>query len=112
MGLKQFDFISRGSVPPNPSELLMHKRFKTLMDWASENYDLVIIDTPPLLAVTDAAIIATHTGTNILVARFARSTLREIEITLNRFKHNGIEIKGLILNGVVKTARDYYGYYE
>lgn len=112
VGLKQFDFISRGSVPPNPSELLMHKRFKTLMDWASENYDLVIIDTPPLLAVTDAAIIATHTGTNILVARFARSTLREIEITLNRFKHNGIEIKGLILNGVVKTARDYYGYYE
>ncbi len=53
----QFDYIGRGQVPPNPAELLMHPRFEKLLAWASAKYDLVIIDTPPILAVTDAAII-------------------------------------------------------
>ncbi|WP_117097524.1 polysaccharide biosynthesis tyrosine autokinase, partial [Klebsiella pneumoniae] len=50
-----FDYISRGMAPPNPAELLMHRRFGELLNWASENYDIVVLDTPPILAVTDAA---------------------------------------------------------
>ncbi|HBY0530994.1 TPA: polysaccharide biosynthesis tyrosine autokinase, partial [Klebsiella pneumoniae subsp. pneumoniae] len=58
----QFDYIGRGQVPPNPAELLMHPRFEKLLAWASAKYDLVIIDTPPILAVTDAAIIGRYAG--------------------------------------------------
>ncbi|MFW8080523.1 tyrosine-protein kinase, partial [Klebsiella pneumoniae] len=65
-----FDYISRGKNPPNPAELLMHPTFEKLLKWADENYDLVIIDTPPILAVTDAAIIGRYAGTTLLVARF------------------------------------------
>ena len=53
--ITNFDLVSRGQVPPNPSELLMSERFSQLVQWASKHYDLVLIDTPPILAVTDAA---------------------------------------------------------
>ncbi|UMP88932.1 hypothetical protein MJ580_17650 [Klebsiella pneumoniae] len=67
-----FDYITRGTVPPNPAELLMHPRFGELLKWGGENYDLVIIDTPPVLAVTDAVIIGNYSGTTLLVARFRK----------------------------------------
>ncbi|MFB2994419.1 polysaccharide biosynthesis tyrosine autokinase [Klebsiella pneumoniae] len=105
-----FDFISRGMVPPNPAELLMHSRFQNLLSWASDNYDLVIVDTPPILAVTDAAIIGNYAGTTLLVARFEQNTVKEIEVSAKRFEQSGVMIKGCILNGVVKKASSYYGY--
>ncbi|GHA38997.1 polysaccharide biosynthesis tyrosine autokinase [Photobacterium aphoticum] len=109
LGIEGLNFIGRGEVPPNPSELLMHPRFKVLMDWASENYDIVIVDTPPILAVTDAAIVGAHAGTSLLVGRFGQNAVKEIEITKQRFEQNGIEIKGFILNAVVRKASSYYG---
>lgn len=114
-GVENLDIMTRGQVPPNPSELLMNSRFAAMLDWASKNYDLVIVDTPPILAVTDAAIIGRHIGTALMVARFGVNTLKEIEVSINRFEQNGIEIKGLILNSVFKKAASYYGsygYYE
>ncbi|WP_283392799.1 polysaccharide biosynthesis tyrosine autokinase [Photobacterium phosphoreum] len=107
--LDNLDYISRGDIPPNPSELLMHPRFTALMEWASEHYDMVLIDTPPLLAVTDAAIVGAHAGTTLLVGRFGENTVREVEITKQRFEQNGIEVKGFILNGVLHKASSYYG---
>lgn len=80
----QFDYIGRGQVPPNPAELLMHPRFEKLLAWASAKYDLVIIDTPPILAVTDAAIIGRYAGTTLLVARFESNTVKEIEVSITR----------------------------
>ena len=109
IGVENFDFISRGSVPPNPAELLMHPRFSELMAWASQNYDLVIVDTPPLLAVTDAAIVGAHAGTSMLVGRFGLNSVKEIAVTKHRFEQNGVEIKGFILNAVVKKASNQYG---
>lgn len=105
-----FDYISRGQIPPNPAELLMHPRFGKLVAWAEDNYDLVIIDTPPILAVTDAAIIGRYAGTALLVTRFEANTVKEIEVSIKRFEQSGIIIKGAILNGVVKKASSYYGY--
>lgn len=105
-----FDFISRGMVPPNPAELLMHKNFGQLISWASSNYDIVILDTPPILAVTDAAIIGNYAGTTLLVARFEVNTAKEIEVSIKRFEHGGVIVKGCILNGVVKKASSYYSY--
>lgn len=105
-----FDFISRGMAPPNPAELLMHKNFSELILWASKHYDLVILDTPPILAVTDAAIIGSYVGTTLLVARFELNTPKELEVSIKRFEQSGVPIKGCILNGVVKKASSYYGY--
>ncbi|UDQ77208.1 tyrosine-protein kinase Wzc [Pectobacterium brasiliense] len=108
--VENMDFIPRGQVPPNPSELLMHSRFAEFIKWAGEHYDLVLLDTPPILAVTDAAIISRHVGTSLLVARFEMNTVKEIEVSIRRFEQNGTEIKGVILNAIVKRAASYYGY--
>lgn len=105
-----FDFISRGVVPPNPTELLMHRRMEEMLKWASQNYDLVILDTPPILAVTDAAIIGHYAGTTLLVARFELNTVKEMDVGFKRFEQSGIVAKGCILNGIVKKASSYYGY--
>ncbi|MFJ1320137.1 polysaccharide biosynthesis tyrosine autokinase, partial [Klebsiella pneumoniae] len=105
-----FDFISRGVVPPNPTELLMHRRMEEMLKWASQNYDLVILDTPPILAVTDAAIIGHYAGTTLLVARFELNTVKEMDVAFKRFEQSGIVAKGCILNGIVKKASSYYGY--
>ncbi|MFL3080483.1 polysaccharide biosynthesis tyrosine autokinase [Klebsiella pneumoniae] len=105
-----FDYISRGSVPPNPAELLMHSRFSDLIAWACSNYDIVILDTPPILAVTDAAIIGNYVGTTLLVARFELNTPREMDISVKRFEQSGVVVKGCILNGIVKRASNYYNY--
>lgn len=104
------DFIPRGQLPPNPSELLMSQKFIDLMANVQKQYDIVIIDTPPILAVTDAAIIGMQAGTSMVVAGFEKSTVKEIEVSVRRFEQNGIEIKGAILNLVVKKAASYYGY--
>ncbi|MBP1018851.1 tyrosine-protein kinase Wzc [Serratia fonticola] len=108
--VENMDFISRGQIPPNPSELLMHSNFEAFINLASKNYDLVLLDTPPILAVTDAAIISRHAGTSLLVARFEVNTLKEIEVSIRRFEQNGTEIKGVILNAIMKRAASYYGY--
>lgn len=105
-----FDFISRGKVPPNPAELLMHKRLGEIITWASQHYDIVILDTPPILAVTDAAIIGNYAGTTLLVARFEENTTKEIEISFKRFEQSGVVVRGCILNGIVKKSSSYYGY--
>ncbi|MCM8743133.1 polysaccharide biosynthesis tyrosine autokinase [Pseudomonas koreensis] len=102
-------FISRGQVPPNPSELLMHANFRDLLAELSQRYDVVIIDTPPLLAVTDAAIVGREAGISLIVTRFAVNPAKEIEMTIRRFAQNGIELKGAVFNGVEKRAASYYG---
>lgn len=105
-----FDFIPRGMVPPNPAELLMHSRFENLVNWAINKYDLIIIDTPPILAVTDAAIIGRYIGTTLLVARFEENTTKELEVSIKRFEQSGVVVKGCILNAVVKKSSAYYSY--
>ncbi|MFJ2331027.1 polysaccharide biosynthesis tyrosine autokinase [Pseudomonas helleri] len=102
--------IGRGQIPPNPSELLMHKNFTEFLNTVSADYDLVILDTPPFLAVTDAAIVGRQSGTNMIVTRFELNPAREIELTIRRFQQSGIELKGAIFNGVEKRASAKYGY--
>ncbi|NJJ57799.1 polysaccharide biosynthesis tyrosine autokinase [Pseudomonas sp. B14(2022)] len=108
--IENFDIIGRGQIPPNPSELLMHFNFSELLDQVSALYDLVILDTPPLLAVTDAAIVGRQAGTSLIVTRFGMSPAREIELTMRRFAQNGIPLKGAIFNGVKRRASAAYGY--
>lgn len=108
-GVNGLEFIPRGDTPPNPSELTMHPRFKALIEWAGQHYDMVIVDTPPILAVTDAAIVGAHVGTTLLVGRFEQNTVKEVEVAKQRFEQNGIEVKGFILNAIVRKASSTYG---
>ncbi len=107
-------FLPRGKVPPNPSELLMRPAFKALLDKFTQAYDTVVIDTPPILAVTDAAVVGQHAGISLLVTRFGLNQIREIALAKQRFQQNGVEIKGAIFNAVERRAAGYYsyGYYE
>lgn len=113
-GLEGMHYMVRGDIPPNPAELLMHPRFQQMLETLSAQYDLVIVDTPPILAVTDAALVATHAGSSLLVTRFGVNQAKEILLTLQRFEQNGVQIKGAIFNAVERRATGYYsyGYYE
>jgi len=112
--LPNVSFVSRGRVPPNPSELLMHENFTRFIASVVPSYDLVIIDTPPILAVTDAAVIGHHAGTSLLVARFGLNKARELALAKQRFEQNGVELKGAIFNAVERRASGYstYAYYK
>jgi tyrosine-protein kinase Etk/Wzc len=112
--VKGLHFISRGVAPPNPSELLMSSSFEQFIEAIKPEYDLIIIDTPPILAVTDAAIVGRHAGTSMMVVRFERNPVKEIELTKSRLEQNGIEVKGAVFNAVEQRAGAYaaYGYYN
>jgi tyrosine-protein kinase Etk/Wzc len=92
----------------------MHARFRDLVDEASRTYDVVIVDVPPVLAVTDAAIVGRLAGTNFLVLRFAEHAPREIELTLKRLEQAGVRVHGVVMNAVTQRASAYgyhrYGY--
>lgn len=103
--------ISRGKSPANPSELLSSNQFKNLLEQISEKFDHVIIDTPPVLAVTDGIIISQYTGVNLVIARYAKTQMKELELTLNRFEQAGVKVNGFILNDIQRSSAGYgYGY--
>jgi tyrosine-protein kinase Etk/Wzc len=109
--VKNLDLITRGKSPNNPSELLNCGKFKQLLDYLSTKYDYIIIDTPPILAVTDGLIISQYVGMNILVARFAKTQIKELEIVINRFKQVNSQVTGIILNDIQKSTLGYnYSY--
>lgn len=108
--IKGLSYISRGMAPPNPSELLMGERFAQLLAEAEQQYDLVIVDTPPVLAVTDPAIVGRHCGTTLLLARFELNTVKELQQTVRRLESTGVVVKGAILNAMEKKATSSYGY--
>ena len=72
--------ITRGKSPTNPSELLSSAKFVALLEQLSPLYDHVIIDTPPILAVTDGIIISQYTGVNLVIARYAKTQMKELEL--------------------------------
>jgi tyrosine-protein kinase Etk/Wzc len=108
--IPNLDIISRGEAPPNPSELLMSRRMEALLEELDDQYDIILIDTPPILAVTDPAIVGKYSGTNLLVTRYGVNSAKEVEHTIERFEQNGIEIKGVIFNSIEKSAASTYGY--
>lgn len=103
-------YMKRGVAPPNPSELLMRQNFADLIEQACQEFDLIFIDTPPILAVTDASLIGKVAGTTLMVARFGVNPVREVKIATRRLENTGIHVKGCILNAIEKTAAISYGY--
>ncbi|MBP4808963.1 polysaccharide biosynthesis tyrosine autokinase [Acinetobacter baumannii] len=105
------DVITRGKSPTNPSEILSSNQFKELLEQLQSQYDHIIIDTPPVLAVTDGIIISQYTDVNLIVARYAKSQMKELELTVNRFEQAGVKVNGFILNDIQRASAGYgYGY--
>lgn len=103
------DVITRGKSPVNPAELLNSIKFAQLLEQTSSMYDHIIIDTPPVLAVTDGVIISQYAGVNLVVTRYAKSQMKELELTVNRFEQAGVKVNGFILNDI-QRGTDEYGY--
>jgi tyrosine-protein kinase Etk/Wzc len=108
-------FLPMGDRPPNPSELLASTSFQELVTLASREFDVVIIDTPPILAVTDAMLAGRVAGTTLLVLRAGQHPLREIGVSVKRMHQNSIDLRAIVINDIMPKATAYaysrYGYH-
>lgn len=104
-------FLSCGVRPENPAALLMKPRFKEVLERLGSQFDLVIIDTPPFLAVTDASIIASEAGSSLLVLRSGMQSEEEIADTIKKMERADGRIAGAVFNGIpLRRSTRNYGY--
>ena len=109
--IEGLSIVTTGLIPPNPSELLMHPRFAALLEALEKRCDVLLVDAPPVLAVSDAAIIGRMVGATLLVARAGRHPVRELEQAVKRFEQGGAEVKGFVFNGFDTRRQRYrFGY--
>jgi tyrosine-protein kinase Etk/Wzc len=109
-GVSGLSYLPRGTAPPNPSELLMHERFADVLAALEERYGMIIIDAPPVLAVTDATIIGHHAGTTMLVVRFGVDQAHEVALACQRLEQGQVTVRGAIFNAVERRSAGYYAY--
>jgi tyrosine-protein kinase Etk/Wzc len=103
-------FIGTGRFPPNPAELLMRPRMTELLALLDKEFDLILIDTPPVLAVTDPAVLGHIAGGTLIVARYGVTQIGEIEATQRTLEGAGVKITGAVLNGYEPTNTSGYRY--
>ncbi len=112
--LPNLDFLPSGPFPPNPSELLNSKAMGRLIEELEQRYDQIVIDSPPVLAVTDAAVLAVHTDGAVLVLRSGETEQRTAERAVEQLRRVGVKVFGAVLNEVSAATRDesyYLQYY-
>jgi capsular exopolysaccharide synthesis family protein len=103
--------LPSGPVPPNPSELLGSQHMGNLLKVLAARFDYVIVDTPPLLPVTDAAVLATLTDGALLIARHGKSSRDDVERAAQSLEAVNARLLGTVLNAIPVRARGYgYGY--
>lgn len=102
--------VPTGAIPPNPAELLLTDKFSELVKVLSESFDHVVIDTPPILAVTDAAIVGKLAGTTFVVLKAGEHPMGAIQDTVSRLRTAGVNVSGTIFNQVGRPGTGYAGY--
>lgn len=108
--LPGLDVLTTGTFPPNPAELLMSEAFGKVISLISSNYDMVIIDTAPVLVAADTAAAAKHAGIVMLVARAEVTHTGELLESVKRLTHSGTSVNGILFNGI-DVSRRYAGAY-
>lgn len=103
--------LTSGSIPPNPSEILSSKRMRDFMEKVREEYDYVLIDTPPIGMVTDAGILSTFLDGTIIVARSGVVDIKNLQETKKKLTSINANILGVVLNANKSRRDDYYYYY-
>lgn len=106
--IENLDFIPTGAMPSHHSEFLMQPAVGAMLQELAKDYDYVVIDTAPILAVTDAIQIFRHAGTHLLIFSYGKHDMKEIEQTVSLFEKGGIKLDGFIFNRI-KMSRSYYG---
>lgn len=110
--IENLTIMTSGPIPPNPSELLASKSFKELLESFEEFFDFIVIDTPPVLAVTDAVIMSTLTDGTILVTNVEANNKHHLIKSKDILVNSDANILGIVLNNVEKSSKDDYYYYE
>ena len=110
--LPNLDVLTTGKLPSNPADMMMSDTFADLLETLSAQYELVIIDTPPVLVAADAAAVAPHAGAVLLVARADQTQLGELNESAKRLAHAGKAVSGVLFNAMDMSRRHYgsYGY--
>jgi tyrosine-protein kinase Etk/Wzc len=106
------DLLTTGVLPPNPAELMMSAAFAHVLEELSRNYDVVILDTPPVLVAADTVGIAPQAATVLLVARAGVTQIGELQESAKRLSHAGRTVGGVLFNAIDLSQRHYgsYGY--
>jgi len=108
--LPNLDVLTTGTLPPNPAELLLSGAFATLLESFSAEYELIIIDTAPVLVAADTLSVAMNVGTLLLVARAGQTQIGELHESARRLAHAGKSATGVLFNAI-DLARRHYGNY-
>ncbi|WP_345815071.1 polysaccharide biosynthesis tyrosine autokinase [Paraburkholderia sp. PREW-6R] len=107
--IQNLDVVTTGDLPFSAAEVLLHERVQGIFEACARDYDVVLVDSPPVLVATDAVVLAHYCATVLLVARAGRTRVSELSESVKRFAHNGIAVTGVILNGVdPKSGRRAY----
>ncbi len=109
--VENLDILPVGPIPPNPSEMLGSMRMKHLLETLKKSYNRIIIDSPPVTAVTDAVVLAPQADGTLLVVRAGDTPRQIVQNGLAQLQTVNAKILGAVLNGI-KTGRDSYYYYQ
>lgn len=110
-GIENLDLLTSGTKPPNPSGLLASRRMKTFIEELKEKYRYIIVDTPPVIAVTDAQIVSTYVDGCILVVASSQADRDAAQKAKKLLEKVNANILGTVLNKVESKGKGYYGYY-
>ncbi|MGM8886005.1 GNVR domain-containing protein [Psychrobacter sp. 1U2] len=110
-GMEHIDFIPRGKHPNNPASLLISEKFKALLSVLKSQYDYIIIDSPPVLAASDAMVLAQHADQVLMVTRYDDSMERQLTYAIKQMYKSDIQVDGIILNDVKRGLMSKYSYH-
>ena len=110
-GIENMDFMPRGENPRNPASLLANGRFDHLMTELNLHYDYIIIDSPPVLAASDAMILAQYADKVLMVTRYENSIEGQLVYAVNQMNKANIKVDGIILNDVQQGLLSKYSYH-
>ena len=110
LGIENLDVMPSGSRPANPSELLASDRFNDILAWAESAYDQILIDAPPVLAVTDPAIIGRLVDGAVVVIRPDKNRRKLVLRAVESFRRSGVEVVGIVANHIGSNSSSEYAY--
>ena len=110
-GIDYIDFMPRGNHPSDPESLLISEKFDTLLTELKSQYDYIIIDSPPLLAASDAMVLAQHADKVLMVTRYDDSIEKQLIYAVKQMHESDIQVDGIILNDVKQGLMSKYSYH-
>ena len=108
LGIKNLDFFPIGSIPPNPISVLNSSKIPELIEILKERYDLIVVDTPPVLPVADTSRMSNFLDGTLLIVRLNKTPKDAIVESLNILKRSKHNVLGIVINGVQEEMKEYY----